>query len=255
VLVRQPSAVVWHRHRRSVEELGRQIEDYGRGLGAWIFKLLTRPTTLGIVLRKMRTGIRHLRSVTVVEQRCESHDPALNDLHRREFRAVFRGPAAMLRSRVSGRRAEPLRSPEAQDATEDGPNEPRQSARAARLSVAGVVLGLIGALGAVQSLPTAVLTIVVVAFLLAGPGAVVLSWYPHLPASVLAALVPVVSLAVCVLVVTVLLMFGIYRPTVVLLAMTATTALVGVMRARYLADRGNSAEAPPESAQQAVVAR
>ena len=40
MLVREPAAVVWHRHRRTAPELEVQIQNYGLGLGAWIAKLI-----------------------------------------------------------------------------------------------------------------------------------------------------------------------------------------------------------------------
>jgi hypothetical protein len=106
---------------------------------------------------------------------------------------------------------------------------------AARLSITAVALGLMGALGAVRILPSVLLALVVAAFMLAGPGSLLLSWYAHLPAYIVAALLPAVSLAVCMLVVSGLLMFGIYSPVVVLLGLTSATVVCGLLRCRYLA--------------------
>jgi GT2 family glycosyltransferase/O-antigen/teichoic acid export membrane protein len=246
VLVRQPSAVVWHRHRRSIEELERQIEDYGLGLGAWITKLLTRPRTFTMVIRRLHTGIRHLRGVTVVEQNIDVHpDPELDSLYRRELKGVLRGPGALLRGRVSGRRAAPLKSVADSPLTDADParRDTFQPVRAVQFAFAATVLGLVGALGAVQMLPSALLALVVAAFLLAAPGCLALSWYTHLPAYALAALVPVVSLAICVLAVSVLLMFGVYSPVWVLLGLTCTTAVGGLLRCLCLAERAKSNDA------------
>ena len=106
---------------------------------------------------------------------------------------------------------------------------------AARLSITAVALGLMGALGAVRILPSVLLGLVVGAFMLAGPGSLLLSWYAHLPAYVVAALVPAVSIAVCMLVVAGLLMLGIYSPVGVLLGLTLATVVCGLLRCRYLA--------------------
>jgi hypothetical protein len=106
---------------------------------------------------------------------------------------------------------------------------------AARLSITAVAFGLMGALGAVRILPSVLLALVVAAFMLAGPGSLLLSWYTHLPAYAVAALVPAVSIAVCILVVAGLLMLGIYSPVGVLLGLTSATVVCGLLRCRYLA--------------------
>jgi GT2 family glycosyltransferase len=244
-LVKQPSAVVWHRHRQTAQELDLQIYSYGLGLGAWIFKLLLAPKTFAMLLRRLRTGIRHLRGVTVVERDDDAvpADPALDGLHRRELRGVLDGPRALLRSRLSGRRAAPLRVPAIGSfrALSGGGDrmwgDPGYSGHAARLAATAVVLGLIGTLGAVQMLPSVVLAIAVGVFMLAGPGSLLLSWYTHLPTSAVAALIPAVSVATCVLVVAGLLMLGIYSPVLVLLIMTSATVVGGLLRCGYLTRR------------------
>jgi hypothetical protein len=107
----------------------------------------------------------------------------------------------------------------------------------ARLSIAAVALGLVGALGAIRILPSVLLALVVAAFMLAGPGSLLLSWYTHLPAYAVAALVPAVSVAVCILVVAGLLMLGIYSPVGVLLGLTSATVVCGLLRCGHLAQR------------------
>lgn len=230
MLVREPSAVVWHRHRQTAAELEVQVINYGLGLGAWISKMLTRPRTFAMMARRIRPGIRHLRAVTVVDQQdTVSTDPGLDGLDRRELRSVFRGPRALLRARMSGRKGTPLRSRSMKLAS--------NSIAAGRLSLASVALGLIGSLGAIQSLPTVVLAIVIAVFVLAGPGSLVLSWYTSLPASVLVPLVPALGIAICLLVVTGLLMAGLYSPVSILLGLTVATVAGGLLRCGYLARR------------------
>jgi GT2 family glycosyltransferase len=244
MLVREPSAVVWHRHRRTAPELEVQIRNYGLGLGAWIAKLVVRPRTLGMVLHRLRPGVRHLRGVTVVDQSdTVGVDPGLEGLDQRELRGVLKGPFALIRARVAGRKAAPLKSTttglaRAIDFRGDQMwGDPNNAITAGRLALTAVALSLVGALGAVPALPSLVLALAVGAFTLAGPGSLALSWYTHLPAYALVPLVLIVSVAVCLLVVTGLLMVGFYSPVLVLLALTSTTVVGAVARCGYLAQR------------------
>lgn len=109
-LVYEPAAVVWHRHRTDFDGLEIQIRNYGLGLGAWITKLLVRPRTLLMVLRRVLPGLWHLNDVTEVRTSdIEVGQPELAGLHRLELRGVLGGPAALLRSRLAGRKGRPLR--------------------------------------------------------------------------------------------------------------------------------------------------
>jgi hypothetical protein len=113
--------------------------------------------------------------------------------------------------------------------------------RAAQLSLAAVVFGLVGAVGGIRELPTVLLAVVLTAFVFLGPGTLVLSWYPGLPLSALAALIPAVSAAVCLVTLTGLLLLGIYSPVVTLLALTFATAACGLARWRYVTRRRGAA--------------
>lgn len=245
LLVREPSAVVWHRHRRSADELETQIHNYGLGLGAWITKLGLRPRTFGMALRRLRPAAGHLRGVTVVDQSDTiANDPQLVGLDRRELYGVLGGPLALARARIAGRKAHPLKTHSSKLARAFDYRrgqmwgEPGSAMLAGRLAVASVLLGLAGALGAVRVLPTFLLVILIGAFMIAGPGSLALSWYTRLPTAVLVSLVPAVSLAVCLLVVTGLLMLGFYDPVPILLGLTGVTAVGGLLRCAYLARRG-----------------
>jgi hypothetical protein len=243
-VVREPSAVVWHRHRQTAAELESQVTNYGLGLGAWISKMLMHPQTFAMVVRRIRPAIRHLRSVTVVDQEdTVGTDPGLVGLDRRELVSVFTGPWALLRARMSGRKAKPLRSRSMKllSALDFRGSQmwevPGNSIAAERLSMVAVVMGSIGSLGAIRALPTIVLVCAVGAFILAGPGSLVLSWYTSLPRSVLVPLVPALGIAICLIVITALLMAGFYSPVVVLFGLTGATLVGGLLRTGYLARR------------------
>jgi GT2 family glycosyltransferase len=247
LLVREPSAVVWHRHRRSADELQSQIHNYGLGLGAWITKLALRPRTFMMALRRIRPAVKHLRGVAIVDQQdTTANDPRLVGLDRRELNGVLAGPLALLNGRLEGRKERPLVANSSRLARlfdyRRGKmwGEPGNAVVAGRFATAATVLGVIGALGSVRSLPTILLGVVVGAFMLAGPGTLILSWYAHLPRATLSALVPTLSLSVCLLVVSGLLMVGFYDPLVVLWGLTGATVVGGLLRCMYLARRGTA---------------
>lgn len=242
VLVREPSAVVWHRHRRTIAELEAQVTNYGLGLGAWIAKLGTRPRTFGMALKRVRPAIKHLRRVTVVEHEQNGPpDAALEALYGRELRGVLRGPLALFTARLAGRTATPLScAPSKLIGTFDFRRNqhwgaPDNSIMAGRLSLAAIVLGLLGALGSVSVLPTPVLAVAVGAFTLFGPGSLLLSWFPKLPPPVLVPLIPAISVAVCILVVSGLLMLGFYNPFVILVSLSALNIAGGLVHCQRLA--------------------
>lgn len=244
VLVREPSAVIWHHHRQTQRELVAQIDNYGLGLGAWIYKLLTRPKTFGMVVRRLSPALRHLRGVTVVDHdESTTADETAEALEGRELKGVRRGPLALIRGRIAGRQAAPLKPAPAKvlrafDFRRDQLwGDPGNSLAAGRLAVAAFALGLLGALGTVRVLPSPLLVILVAAFVFGGPGALVMSWYPHLSTSAIAALVPTIGAALCVMVVTGLLMAGFYNPPVILLGLSLATSFGGLLRCVYLAQR------------------
>jgi hypothetical protein len=244
VLVREPSAVVWHRHRRTADELEIQVHNYGLGLGAWITKLFMKPKTLGMVLRRTRPALAHLRQVMVVDQRDNEADPDMDALYGREFSGVLSGPLALLQARLVGRKGKPLKSTPLALKPFDFRGEhswgdPGSSIAAGRFALVALVLGLIGSLGLIQTLPTPVLAVCVGLFMFAGPGTLILSWYSHLPRFALLSLIPAVSLAVAISVVAGLLFFDIYDPVAVLAGLTWTTVVVGLLRCGYLAHRAS----------------
>jgi GT2 family glycosyltransferase len=240
LLVREPAAVVWHSHRKTLPELESQMYGYGLGLSAWLLKLLIHPRTCWMVARRLLTGLRHLRQVTIVDHAAALEaEPGLSQVDRREMAAVIRGPWALLRGRLAGRRPEPLRAPRGLGRMVDFRRgqmweEGDSSLVAGRLVVTAIVLSLIGSLGAVQSLPAGVRAVAIGIFILGGPGSLATSFYAKMPRYALAALTPVLGLAICIVTVTGLLMAGVYRPEMTLLALTLASAVGGLLRCGYL---------------------
>ncbi len=97
--------------------------------------------------------------------------------------------------------------------------------------------GLITAIAALPVatglLPTAPSALLLAAFLFIGPGSLVVDpWSTRLPKPAVVALVPVVSVSVVVLVVTLMLFLGAWSPRLTLLALCAATAVAAVWRLR-----------------------
>jgi GT2 family glycosyltransferase len=93
-----PGAVMWHEHRRTFDELERQLNGYGSGLTAFYTSIvLRRPRVLASLLRLAPRALRDLRG----------HDPADDtatgdgypaELRRAELRGMLAGPFRYLRS-------------------------------------------------------------------------------------------------------------------------------------------------------------
>ena len=56
-LAYQPTALVWHHHRREPEALRAQMFNYGVGLSAYACKNLLRPETRAAVARRLPRGV------------------------------------------------------------------------------------------------------------------------------------------------------------------------------------------------------
>jgi hypothetical protein len=81
---------------------------YGPGLGAWLTKLVLHPSSLRMVLVRAWAGLRHLRSVNDIPMQQE-FETVLGSLGAVERRGVLTGPVALLRARLQGRAARPMR--------------------------------------------------------------------------------------------------------------------------------------------------
>ena len=109
----------------------------------------------------------------------------------------------------------------------------RMHPRVSRLStwaIGGAACGLVSAIGA---RPPAAKAVLLVAFVFVGPGSAALEyWAATIPAVAQRALVPVLSFSIVLLVVTVALLLGVWSPRIVLLALAAVTAAVGLVNLR-----------------------
>lgn len=209
LLVREPSALVWHSHRRTAPELEQQMFNYAVGLSAFMSKLMQQPRTGIMVLRRLPAGMRHFRDITVVDDpSARVADPGLADVTARERRGILRGPWELVRGRLSGRAAAPLTPRSAQSG----------------LPLIAFVFAVLGALGAIGWLPSPVRAVAVLLFVLLAPGALICAYCRALPVLVTRALVPVAGLATTILAVGVPLLAGFYKPPTTLLIMAGVTA-------------------------------
>ena len=109
-LVVQPSAIAWHRHRDGLEDLRSQASSYGRGLGAWMTKIMVNPRTAHVALRRAPgVALSSLRSSTASRPSQvgnDEWDAVLADVLRLELFSIALGPLQYLLERLSVPRME-----------------------------------------------------------------------------------------------------------------------------------------------------
>ncbi|MET9898924.1 glycosyltransferase [Streptomyces sp. NPDC006446] len=103
-LAYQPSAIVWHCHRRTRDAVAAQAFGYGAGLGAYLTGALLRdPRRLPALLRRLPRGIRY----AMTRSRDRGADPEAEWSRRLallEVRGMVYGPCGYLRGRLTGPR-------------------------------------------------------------------------------------------------------------------------------------------------------
>ena len=103
LVVRQPSAVIWHESHRDEDALVQQLEDYGCGLSAAFSKFMHQPKLAPAVIRRIPAGLH-----TLLSPNSDKNDkrtvgyPAR--LKHAEMRGIRRGPFAYRASRRLARR-------------------------------------------------------------------------------------------------------------------------------------------------------
>ncbi|MFJ7962952.1 glycosyltransferase [Streptomyces sp. NPDC096324] len=101
-LAYQPSAIVWHCHRRTRDAVAAQAFGYGAGLGAYLTgALLRNPRRLPALLRRLPRGIHY----AMTRSRARGADPESGwsrHLALLETRGMVYGPCGYLRGRLTG---------------------------------------------------------------------------------------------------------------------------------------------------------
>lgn len=106
-LVYEPSAIVWHRHRSDLAALREQAAGYGRGLGAWLTKIMLDRRTATLLLRRAVAAIGHARRMTDVGTVEAVPDEIVRSLGLVQLSALLSGPGSYLRARRGGARRAP----------------------------------------------------------------------------------------------------------------------------------------------------
>jgi glycosyltransferase involved in cell wall biosynthesis len=100
----EPGAVVFHEHRRTYEELSRQIYWHGIGLSGYLTRcLLNRPSQIPGFLRRVPRGLEYGFGISSVRNVQKSADFP-RELTHAEWRGILLGPVAYLRGLPLARR-------------------------------------------------------------------------------------------------------------------------------------------------------
>jgi GT2 family glycosyltransferase len=106
-IVYTPHALVWHEHRRTEDELRRQLHSYGLGLSAVFAKLVRDdPRRLGPLARRAAPGLRRLVGSARRQDVAGGSRPrtaSWRALRRAELGGFARGPLALRRARRDAR--------------------------------------------------------------------------------------------------------------------------------------------------------
>ncbi|CAN3984234.1 glycosyltransferase [Kitasatospora purpeofusca] len=97
----QPDALIWHRHRRTMEELAHQVDGFGVGFTAYLTAAVAhQPRLLAGIVRLLPYGLWRWHRTHRPEARPRDGvaDEVLRELRRTERRGLARGPFCYLRT-------------------------------------------------------------------------------------------------------------------------------------------------------------
>lgn len=236
----EPSALIWHRHRADLAALRAQSVGYGRGLGAWLTKVVFTPRMLARALVRAPHAVKQLfakggGTVTGLDGSraavTEELAREIRKVGRTELRQVVVGPVAYLQERWNGARG--LRSMSSGVVREALPNQ--VSDHPVIWSVVAAVVGMIGiALALVPAIPVTLLGLLPI---LLGPGAAVLAW-ARVPRSLVLLVILLTGITVAVIISGIASQVpGWWDVPVMTLVVAVPTALAGLVRLALFAAR------------------
>ena len=104
-IVYEPGAIVWHQHRRTVEELRVQTLWHATGLGAYLTRCLVKePGRIWDLVTRIPGGLRYGFAASSVRNRRKSTSFP-REVTRQEWIGFVKGPAAYLKGSLAARRS------------------------------------------------------------------------------------------------------------------------------------------------------
>jgi O-antigen biosynthesis protein len=105
-IVYQPGAIVWHQHRRTMDELRAQTLWHSTGLGAYLTRCLVKePQRVWDLAKRIPGGLRYGFAARSVRNRKKS-ESFPRDVTRQEWIGFMKGPAAYVKGAAAVRRTE-----------------------------------------------------------------------------------------------------------------------------------------------------
>jgi GT2 family glycosyltransferase len=105
-IVYQPGAIVWHQHRRTMDELRAQTLWHSTGLGAYLTRCLVKePQRIWDLAKRVPSGLRYGFAARSVRNSKKS-ETFPRDVTRQEWIGFLKGPAAYIKGAASARRTE-----------------------------------------------------------------------------------------------------------------------------------------------------
>jgi GT2 family glycosyltransferase len=104
-IVYAPKAIVWHQHRRTVEELRRQTLWHATGLGAYLTRCLVKePGRTWDLIRRVPGGLRYGFAARSIRNSKKTHSFP-REVTRQEWIGFVKGPMAYVSGAIAARRA------------------------------------------------------------------------------------------------------------------------------------------------------
>lgn len=98
-ICQEPAAAALHEHRADLDDLRKQMRDYGKGLAAYLCKYLTSPATAFDLIRRLPQGMRHMGVLSARSRQASDETGLPRTLWLAEMRGLLEGPWAYLGAR------------------------------------------------------------------------------------------------------------------------------------------------------------